>query len=109
MSWRIPRARPQAKRNKSYAYPNPFSPEISPNGVRFEYDKTGLDPGTRLTIRIYDFALDLVATVVKNARLDQMIFWNGISNSGKRVANGTYIYTIIAGNEQFWGKVTVRN
>ena len=110
--WKILRSRPiagQGGQKKSFAYPNPFSPTVEPNVVRFEYDKAGLGPGTTVTVRLYDFALDLVATVTKNAPVSELITWNGRANNGKRVANGTYIYTIQAGSRQFWGKLTVRN
>lgn len=95
---------------KSYAYPNPFSPEHFPNAARFQFDQTGMDPGTdQATIKIYDFAMDLVATVAKNEPITNAFSWNGLNNKGVRAANGTYVYIIEAGGKKFWGKLTVRN
>lgn len=94
---------------KSYAYPNPFSPTIAPTVVRFQFDTIGLDASDRVSLKIYDFALDPVVTVVENVPLTQTLYWTGRNNKGKRVANGTYVYVIEAGKKKFWGKVTVRN
>jgi hypothetical protein len=95
---------------KSYAYPNPFSPEIMPNIVRFQFDQTGMNSAIdKATIKIYDFAMDLVATVAKNEPITHTFTWNGLNNKGARTANGTYVYIIEAGGKKFWGKVTVRN
>ncbi|GEM_PF-227601 len=113
LTWNILRAYPEPGKNsqpKSFAYPNPFSPSIDPAVTRFQFDLEGLNANTdRVTIRIYDFAMDLVATVAKDEPLTKTFFWNGRNNRGKRAANGTYIYTIEAGGKKFWGKVTVRN
>ncbi len=95
---------------KSYAYPNPFSPSIAPAVVRFQFDPSGLNSlSDRVTLRIYDFAMDPVITVFKDVPLNQTLYWNGVNGNGKRVANGTYVYVIEAGKKKFWGKVTVRN
>ncbi len=112
-TWKIIRVYPEPGQNrqpKSYAYPNPFSPTVEPNVTRFQFDQAGLNPVTdKATIKIYDFALDLVAVVAKNKPVGETFFWNGLNGQGKRVANGTYIYTIEAGGKKFHGKVTVRN
>ena len=112
LTWSIPRARPvagQGGQPDSYVYPNPFSPSVDPNVTRFEFDRTGLSASDRVTIRIYDFAMDQVATVVRDGPAGVIYSWDGRNNNGRRVANGTYIYTILAGSRKFWGKVTVRN
>jgi len=112
-SWALHRAYREPGVNgtpNSYAYPNPFSPTIAPAVVRFQFDPTGLNSSTdRVTLRIYDFAMDPVVTVVKGVPLTQTLAWNGQNGNGKRVANGTYVYIIEAGKKKFWGKVTVRN
>lgn len=112
-TWTFKRAYKEPGKNgtpKSYAYPNPFSPEVMPNVVRFQFDKTGLDSvSDKATIKIYDFAMDLVATVAKNEPVSNAFSWNGLNNNGARVANGTYVYIIEAGGKKFWGKLTVRN
>lgn len=112
LTWRFARAYVDAGRNgepKSYAYPNPFSPSILPNVTRFEFDRIGLNATDKVTIKIFDFAMDLVAIVAKNEPLNNSFSWNGLNNKGQRAANGTYVYTIEAGKRKFWGKVTVRN
>ena len=113
VTWTFMRAYQEAGTNgapKSYVYPNPFSPESLPNVVRFQFDQTGMNPATdKATIKVFDFAMDLVATVAKNESITKAFAWNGLNNNGKRVANGTYIYIIEAGSKKFWGKLTVRN
>ncbi len=112
-TWKIIRVNPEPGKQgqpQSYAYPNPFSPSVDPNVTRFRYDMTGLNPATdKATLKIYDFAMDLVAVVAKNKPVGEVLYWNGLNAQGKRVANGTYIYTIEAGRKKFHGKVTVRN
>ena len=112
-TWSIPRAFKTpgvAGTPNSYAYPNPFSPSVEPNVARFQFDETGLNSATdRVTIRIYDFAMDLVSTVADEQPISQTVAWNGRNNKGQRVANGTYVYIIQAGKKKFWGKITVRN
>lgn len=113
LSWVIRRAYVDPGKKgapKSYAYPNPFSPSHFPNVTRFQFDQTGMDPmRDKATIKIYDFAMDLVATVAKNEPITNVIAWNGLNNNGARAANGTYVYIIEAGGKKFWGKLTVRN
>lgn len=112
-TWTFQRAYPDAGKDgtpKSYAYPNPFSPELPPNIVRFEFDRNGMNPvSDKATIQIYDFAMDLVATAAKGEPITKTFSWNGLNNKGARVANGTYVYIIKAGGKKFWGKITVRN
>lgn len=112
-TWRIVRTYPEPGRNgqpKSFAYPNPFSPSVEPNITRFQFDLKGLNTATdKATLKIYDFAMDLVVVAAKNKPVTETLYWNGLNGQGKRVANGTYIYTIEAGGKKFWGKVTVRN
>lgn len=110
VTWTIPRAyaKPGQKGNpSSYAYPNPFSPKYGI--IRFQFDKDDLSSDDRVTLSIYDFSMTPVVTLVKNAPIEQTIFWNGTNQKGQRVANGTYIYIIEAGKKKFHGKVTVRN
>ncbi|MBL7995854.1 hypothetical protein JNM05_10840 [bacterium] len=112
-TWTFARASQEAGKNgtpKSYAYPNPFSPGVEPNVVRFQFDQTGMNTATdKATIKVYDFAMDLVSTVAKNEPITKAFAWNGLNNKGMRVANGTYVYIIEAGGKKFWGKLTVRN
>ncbi len=92
----------------TYAYPNPFSPRLSPYVVRFQYD---LPAAGKVTVKVYDFALDLVATVVENAQRnagDHSEEWLGVRDDGKPIATGVYYYSIERGAaDTVWGRVAV--
>ena len=100
----------------TYAYPNPFSPSrhnrIGGDGhVRFQY-KT--EVATRVTVRVYDYSMRLVCTVVENLSRpmpgDYAELWNGRNDFGSSVANGVYFYKIeLECEKQIWGKVMVVN
>ncbi len=113
LTWSFKRAYRKPGENgtpKSYAYPNPFSPGHFPNVARIQFDQSAMNTTSdKATIRIYDFAMDLVATVAKNEPITKIFVWDGRNNNGVRVANGTYVYIIEAGGKRFWGKITVRN
>jgi hypothetical protein len=99
---------------RTYAYPNPFSPlrhnQIGGDGyVRFQYNTTN---DTRVTIRVFDFAMELVATVVENkarpANGDYAEIWNGRTAEGDLLANGPYFYQLILdGDGTYWGKILI--
>ena len=101
---------------KTYAYPNPFSPvrhhQIGGDGyVRFQYQTTR---STTVTVRVYDFGMNLVATIVEEKARpvegDYAEVWNGRNQVGDMVANGVYFYTItMQGEAPLWGKVMVVN
>jgi hypothetical protein len=103
--------RSRIRASEHFAYPSPFSPIASTRkGTTIHYmpPKT-----TAVTIRIYDFNLDLVRTVVDNeirfAGIDvDNDVWDGRNDKGKLVANGIYFYNIKLGTgEDWWGKVAV--
>lgn len=119
ISWRLFRAfRPAGVDGtpKTYAYPNPFSPLrhnlIDGDGhVRFQYRTTG---PARVTVRVYDFGMELVRTVVdgktRSGAGDFAEAWDGRNGLGEMVANGVYFYSIqMTGEEPMWGKVMVVN
>lgn len=96
-----------------YAYPNPFSPlrhnQIGGDGfVRFQFNTTS---NTSATIRIFDFAMDLVTTIEGGsfaANQDGVIPWNGKNADGDLLANGVYFYQLdLAGEGKYWGKVII--
>ncbi len=101
---------------ETYAYPNPFSPLrhnlIGGDGhVRFQY-KTGRS--MTVTIRVYDFGMNLVKTVADGKPRplpgDYAEVWNGKNEIGEMVANGVYFYQItLSGEKSLWGKVMVVN
>ncbi|HHL72613.1 MAG TPA: hypothetical protein ENJ29_08895 [Bacteroidetes bacterium] len=118
-TWKIIRGsrRPgQEGEKRTYAYPSPFSParhNLSGGDgfIRFQYD-TRTD--TRVTVRVYDFAMDLVAEVVtgkpRTAGGSYFELWNGRNDRGEVVANGVYFYSVeLEGDAVLWGKFMVMN
>jgi len=99
---------------RTFAYPNPFSPfrhnQLRDDGhVRFQYRTTR---ATKVTLKVFDFAMELVAEIV--SQKDRPIagqyaeIWNGRNNRGDIVANGVYFYHLeLAGEGAYWGKVMV--
>ena len=118
-SWEIFRAFRQTGRDgepRTYAYPNPFSPkrhnQLGDEGyVRLQYN---VNADANVTVRIYDFAMDLVTTVCEDKFRpgpgDYNEVWNGKNDYGDDVANGVYFYSVqIDGDGVYWGKVLVVN
>lgn len=93
---------------KTYAAPNPFSPDDEV--VRIFY-KTGKASST-ITIKIFDFGMNPVRTVIQNASrtsADELFTqWDGKNNQGAQVANGVYFYRIeVDSDKPVWGKILV--
>lgn len=93
--------------NESYAFPNPFSPnrEI----VRIKYST---NQPSSISLRILDFGMNLVKTVVQNALRsasdNHFEIWDGKDESGKYVPNGVYFYRIdTSGGTAMYGKIMV--
>ncbi|MBN1542461.1 hypothetical protein JW992_09970 [candidate division KSB1 bacterium] len=101
---------------RTFAYPNPFSPfrhnVLGEDGhVRIQYNALRF---TRATIRIYDFAMDLVCTLIESRPVigpgDFTQVWNGRNDYGDPVANGVYFYSVELENDGiYWGKIIVLN
>ena len=99
---------------ETYAYPNPFSPMrhnlVGNDGyVRFQYHTNG---SATVTVKVYDFALDLVATVVRDKSRpvagDYAEAWNARNDLGDLVANDVYFYCVeLSDGQKLWGKVIV--
>lgn len=99
---------------RTYAYPNPFSPSIHNQldgigHVRFQYNTIS---DTRVTLKIYDYAMEHVATVVdavpRPGNRDLYEIWDGRASNGRLVANGVYFYRLeLAGDGVYWGKLVV--
>jgi hypothetical protein len=94
-----------------YAYPSPFSPYASARkGATIHYRPSR---DAYVTIKIYDFNLDLVQTLVENAFREGEIeadidIWDGKNDKGDVVANGVYFYNIkLDTGEDWWGKVAL--
>ncbi|MBN1155566.1 hypothetical protein JXB12_11670 [candidate division KSB1 bacterium] len=99
---------------RTYAYPNPFSPlrhnQLGGDGhVRFQYNTLN---STRVTLRIFTYAMELVTTVVENksrpGNSDFTEIWNGKTADGRLVANGVYFYQLILEDDgTHWGKLLI--
>lgn len=93
----------------AYAYPTPFSPQLSTGITRIHYAPK---QNGKVTVKIYDFALNLVATLLNNqvrqAGVEYDEIWDGRNKDGKIVANGVYFFKVEAeGGQKEWGKVAV--
>lgn len=94
-------------KHESYAFPNPFSP--NKESVRIKY---ATSQAANVTIRILDFGMNLVRTLIQNAprdvRDDHFALWDGKDESGKTVPNGVYFYRIdIDDSAPLFGKIMV--
>jgi len=118
-SWDIFRSfQPTGPKNgtRTYAYPNPFSPVrhnlLDDVGhVRFQYNTLA---NTYVTVKVFDFAMELVTTVVKDKFRagpgDYAEVWDGRNDYGDAVANGVYFYRVdLEGDGSYWGKVMIVN
>ncbi len=99
---------------RTYAFPNPFSPNLhntlaGTGHVRFQYNTTN---ATTVTLKLYDYAMQHVATVAeavaRPANGDFHEIWDGRNSRGEEVANGVYFYRLdLSGDGSFWGKLIV--
>ncbi|MEO8665200.1 MAG: hypothetical protein ABI462_06865 [Ignavibacteria bacterium] len=91
---------------KTYAAPNPFSPDDE--YTRFFYKTT--KPTSKVTIKIFDFGMNPVRTLIQNApRTGTDVLytvWDGSNDNGGQVANGVYFYRVEFDDEDaVWGKI----
>ena len=109
-NWTISHAsQPVSSQTETYAYPNPFAPDDEI--VRIHYS-TGKSTPANVTLRIFDFGMNLVNTPVQNAVRDANRehdeLWNGKKRDGSFVTNGVYFYQIVIDNDEpRWGKILV--
>lgn len=108
-SWRVFRAyQPVGASSSTYSYPLPFSPDDET--VRLHYGTSGTT--VSVTIRIFDYAMQPVKTLIQHAprsgSAEHDEIWNGRDEYDRIVSNGVYFYRIeIDEREAFWGKVLV--
>lgn len=118
--WSITYASRKLESNSaSYAFPNPFSPRNE--SCKITYSTGG--ENTSVTIRIFNFSMQLVRTVVQNALRGNPLHqvassdagvngvidvWNGTDDYGNTVPNGVYFYKIELGSgKEMYGKIVV--
>ncbi len=106
--WRVFRTFvPIGTPSSTYFYPNPFSPSLDIGRVHFDVDKQG----SSVTIRIYDFSMHVVRTLLQNAPRpmgEGDAAWNGRDDAGRTVDNGVYFYSVVSsGGRPAWGKIMV--
>jgi len=93
--------------SETYAFPNPFNPGLQV--IRIKYATT---QSANVTIRIFDFGMNLLRTVIENnsrpASDKNMEVWDGRDQHGKVVPNGVYFYRIDLGTgNPLFGKIMV--
>jgi len=73
-------------------YPNPFNPTTT---ISYMLPKSSL-----VRVVIYDILGREVKTLINNEQETGVhnIIWNGLNDSGRQVASGTYIYRVTAGS-----------
>ncbi|MCX7983298.1 MAG: hypothetical protein N3A63_00090 [Bacteroidetes bacterium] len=110
--WHIIRRYDEIGTNRmTYAYPNPFSPDLE--FIRIHYSTKGHSSTTvSVKIQIFNFALQPVRTLLWNATRTTGIeydeLWNGRDDRGHVVSNGVYFYSVsINNNTPVWGKILV--
>jgi photosystem II stability/assembly factor-like uncharacterized protein len=107
--WKLYISSPEIKvGSESIAFPNPFSPDVE--SVKIKYSFNG--SSQNVTLRIFDFGMNLVRTVTQNAsRLgnqENIENWNGRDENSEIVPNGVYFYRLdIGSNEPLYGKIMV--
>lgn len=105
--------------SETYAYPNPFSPKL--DQLKIKYSTGGKTAS--VTIRIFDFAMNYVSTVVQNVQRGNSFnqidgndleangvidFWDGKDAAGNIVPNGVYFYRVeVDGADPVFGKILV--
>ncbi len=108
-NWKIFRTyTPVGSSPATYSYPLPFSPNLEV--VRIHYGLQGHD--APVTIRIFDFAMHPVRTLLQNAIRSSAIehdeIWEGNDDHGRRATNGVYFYRIEIGSRSpVWGKIMI--
>lgn len=108
-SWRVFRTyQPVGLSSMTYSYPSPFSPDDEV--VRIHYSTRGRNAA--VTIRIFNFAMQPVRTLIQNASrsgaYEHDEIWNGRDDQNNRIANGVYFYVVeVEGLEPMWGKIFI--
>jgi flagellar hook assembly protein FlgD len=75
--------------DRFYASPTPFA-----DVVTFAYEGSGL--ARQFSVSVYDLTGRLVWSTTQEDVLN--VVWNGRNEKGRQMANGAYIYSVIASN-----------
>ncbi|MBT8380510.1 MAG: hypothetical protein KJN64_14935 [Ignavibacteria bacterium] len=100
-------SQPLESERETYCYPNPFSPRQEQ--LKIKYSTGGKQAS--VTIRIYDFGINYVRTVIQNAPRSRTIegapeFWDGRDDNGNLLPNGVYFYRVDIDDEKpLFGKI----
>ena len=88
---------------------DPYSPKL--DQLKIKYSTGGKD--APVTIRIFDFGMNYVRTILQNAMRNKTIasppdFWDGKNDAGNIVPNGVYLYRVDVGSDKpLFGKIIV--
>jgi hypothetical protein len=106
--WKVYFASQPLKSNReTYAYPNPFSPRQEE--LKIKYSTGGNEAS--VTIRIFDFGMNYIRTVIQNAPRNRTIegapdYWDGRDDNGNLLPNGVYFYRVDINDEDpIFGKI----
>jgi len=91
---------------KTYSAPNPFSPATEVTRIYYVTGKAS----AKVTIKIFDFGMNPVRTVIQNATRtganESFSIWDGKNDAGYIIANGVYFYRVqIDDDTPLWGKI----
>ncbi|RMD50345.1 MAG: T9SS C-terminal target domain-containing protein, partial [Ignavibacteria bacterium] len=89
----------------TFAFPNPFAPGLE--NIKIKYL---LQNNADVSIRIFNFSMQLVKTLLQNAPrtggIEQIENWDGRDEGGRLVPNGVYFYRIdVNGSKGIYGKI----
>ncbi|MBK7103876.1 MAG: hypothetical protein IPH62_01150 [Ignavibacteriae bacterium] len=108
-NWKVFLSSPAvSSESEAIAFPNPFQPDEEQINIKYNFD----GESKQVTIRIFDFGMNLVKTIIQNANrpggLDNIDYWNGRDENNNIVPNGVYFFRIdIGDNKQSYGKIMV--
>lgn len=97
---------PDAPDVNTYAYPNPFSPEVY-DLVRIKFE---VKEQSNVQVRIFDFGMNLVRELETEGNYAAGTYeavWDGYDGKGRKVANGPYFYVVETDDDQIKGKILV--
>jgi len=109
-SWAITRVfAPTSTNDDVYAAPVPYSPLNNNGRLSLHYH---VDESAEVTVKIYDFAMNLVRVVAENkyraGGADYFESWDGYNGRGDMVATGFYYFKVSysTGHER-WGRLAI--